>query len=140
MALETTQLLTTAVFKLGLDPCNGYKPTHQNHPCTVWTMATRGNLDWVIEHGEALFAEYTFRYGKKHKSYGPFVATHKYASYIRGDLTPFVNVTGPFSYMGSTRVVEAYKEYMIYKWREDKRPPKWTNRGAPQWANCYGFY
>ena len=30
---------------------------------------------------------------------------------------------------------EAYKKYLIAKWRHDKLPPKWINREQPLWYN-----
>lgn len=61
MPLETAQILSTV---------NGgpYKPTHQNHPCTLWSAAFSDNYDWLVCHGLALCAEYTYRYGKVHSS------------------------------------------------------------------------
>jgi Pyrimidine dimer DNA glycosylase len=60
MCLETAQILSTV--------CGGpYKPTHAKHPCTLWAAANRTNFNWLVRHGLALCAEYTARYGKRHK-------------------------------------------------------------------------
>lgn len=42
------------------------KPTHANHPCTVWARESYGNFDWLYLHCSALFREYTKRYGRQH--------------------------------------------------------------------------
>lgn len=60
MVLETAQMLSTI---------NGgpYKPTHANHPCTLWAKASKCNYAWLALHGLALCDEYTARYSKRHK-------------------------------------------------------------------------
>ena len=45
-----------------------YKATHANHPCAIWVRARVGNYVWLHEHFVGLLDEYTFRYGKHHKS------------------------------------------------------------------------
>ena len=45
-----------------------YKAVHFNHPCTVWTMKSNNNYTWHWVHFKALCEEYTYRYGKVHKS------------------------------------------------------------------------
>jgi hypothetical protein len=35
-----------------------YAHTHRNHPCAVWTRATRANFDSTIELAQALAAEF----------------------------------------------------------------------------------
>ena len=62
MPLESAQMLST------LNAPNApSKPTHRNHPCTLWAGATSGNYDWLVRLGLALCDEYTHRYGKEHK-------------------------------------------------------------------------
>ena len=45
-----------------------YKATHINHPSNVWTRTAVENYLWLVEHFAALLDEYTYRYGKKHKT------------------------------------------------------------------------
>jgi len=69
MILESAQLLSTThyVFKsVYLDVL--YKPTHINHPCSIWVRQSHQNYNWLYQHYEALCDEYTWRYGKSHKS------------------------------------------------------------------------
>ena len=115
MTLETAQLLC-AVFPCGEAP---YKPTHMQHPCSLWLRASRGNWNWLVAHGRALGAEYTFRYGKHHKSSDviDWCAAHD------GELTfPEVTLLEPAQCMPvqyqSNDPVEAYRTY----YREAKRP------------------
>jgi hypothetical protein len=65
MILETAQLLYTAHEVL---PPGAYKKTHLNHPCAIWTRESKDNYKWLCQLGLALCKEYTFRYGKIHKT------------------------------------------------------------------------
>lgn len=67
MILETAQMLSTAHAELdGASPA--YKPTHKNHPSTVWVRSNLVHYHWAHRHLDALGIEYTRRYGKVHKT------------------------------------------------------------------------
>ena len=68
MILETAQLLSTVAYKQGWWREGMYKPTHKNHPCTLWAESSTVNLFWLIRLGLALCDEYQHRYGRIHKS------------------------------------------------------------------------
>lgn len=68
MILETAQMLSTAVRECGGNTEGLYKSTHKNHPCSIWARETRANFIWLCELGIQLSNEYSFRYGKIHKS------------------------------------------------------------------------
>jgi len=70
MILETAQLLSTAHHVLDGEnaPEGLYKSTHKNHPSAVWARSSDANYEWLYLHYLALLDEYTFRYGKHHKS------------------------------------------------------------------------
>lgn len=59
--LESAQILSTVAG-------GPYKPTHQNHPCTLWAGQNQTNFNWLVRHALALCDEYTRRYNKRHKS------------------------------------------------------------------------
>jgi hypothetical protein len=70
MILETAQLLCS-VQHLNGNVSNEqipYKMTHKNHPCAIWARETLPNYLYLCELGLALGEEYTYRYGKTHKS------------------------------------------------------------------------
>jgi hypothetical protein len=69
MILEQTQLLHTALHTRGFRADWLYKPFNPKHPSCRWTMETRGNFDWVANHGLSLCIEYASRYGKHHKCF-----------------------------------------------------------------------
>ena len=70
MILETAQLLYCVHWVT--DPINvpatAYRKTHINHPCAVWARESIENYQWLVELGLCLCQEYTFRYGKRHKT------------------------------------------------------------------------
>ena len=70
MILETAQLLYTAhwLSDRNILPQNAYRQTHFNHPCAIWARESLSNYTWLCELGMALCEEYTFRYGKVHKT------------------------------------------------------------------------
>lgn len=45
-----------------------YKATHVNHPSAIWARASRSNYQYLFDLFLALCEEYTYRYGKVHKS------------------------------------------------------------------------
>ena len=69
MCIEYTQLLSTALH-ISESVLSGteYKPTHVNHPCSVWVRESLAHWEWLWRLGHNLGNEYTRRYGKIHKS------------------------------------------------------------------------
>ncbi|CAK0759984.1 Helitron_like_N domain-containing protein [Azospirillaceae bacterium] len=131
--LETAQLLSTA----GYGP---YKTTHINHPVTKWVCRSLVHIAWTQQHFNALAQEYTFRFGKIHKT---AVATAEFAKQSGKTPVPFENE--PQEFQNSARnatlgldftnrpVFQAYRDYLNTKWRLDGAKARWTQRGAPEW-------
>lgn len=69
MILETAQLLC-GVHHLASEvtPEIPYKLSHKNHPCSIWARESLTNYFYLCELGLELCYEYTYRYGKRHKS------------------------------------------------------------------------
>ena len=69
MIVESCQLLSTNDRMHGkfTDPSGLYKSTHISHPCRM-CLVSEYNRAWLICHLSALLAEYTYRFGKVHKS------------------------------------------------------------------------
>ena len=66
MILETAQLLSTTHW---LSDSEGpYRITHKNHPSAIWTRSNKSNYTWLCQLGIELCKEYTYRYGKTHKT------------------------------------------------------------------------
>ena len=69
MILEYAQLLSSACRMADLDV--GYKLTHKNHPCAIWTRTSEQNYLWLVELAHYVNEEYKYRYGhtSNHKSF-----------------------------------------------------------------------
>lgn len=127
MILETAQLLSTARFLYGAS--GTYKPTHQGHPCTKWAAESAHNYAWLWHHGMALCEEYTFRYGKRHKSQDLFEGELRHIPAIpRIGRTPFAQAM-PDEFKHPDPVI-AYRRYYI---GAKAHFAKWTNRAEPLW-------
>jgi hypothetical protein len=72
MALESAQILCTIIADRDPDfhAHHGlYKPTHANHPCTVWAGESLANFLWLLEHAAACVHEAARRYDKRSSDY-----------------------------------------------------------------------
>lgn len=70
LLIESAQLLSTAHHMLDKRaPVNAYKPTHVNHPCSIWTRSASLNYRWLWNHADEIGIEYRRRYGRFHKSH-----------------------------------------------------------------------
>ena len=107
-----------------------YKATHVNHPCAIWCRESINNYMWLYELFVALCDEYTFRYGKKHKT--DLILRDILKSPPR-NITPHALTTPaqamPVQYKHSNPVI-AYQNYYI---GEKSKFAKWTNRQTPSW-------
>ena len=122
MVLETAQILSTV-------SGNGYKPTHERHPCTLWACTSRQNYNWLLALGLALGEEYTYRYDKIHKSH---IVIQEQLSVIpehlpNSGLTPFKQCM-PLHYIKYKDPVGGYQEY----YRQEKAHfCTWKRRPVP---------
>jgi len=141
MALESAQILTTCLYLVGVDESEmpltksgtPYKPTHRNHPCTIWAQSTRSNFIWLAQHGWWICQEYSNRYGKVHACQLPIEQLISMAHHIPdGELTPFVQAM-PDEFKHESAVV-AYRRYYIegkskiVKWANGRPAPAWFSR------------
>lgn len=128
MILESAQLLCTALSKLGY--MTPYKPTHMNHPCTLWLEESYDNFLWLEELASELNQEYRYRYqrNKDHASMNVIreISSFKYAS--RG-LTEFAQAM-PDTYKVPGDPVKAYRAFYN---GEKLRFATWTRRKPPYW-------
>ena len=122
MVLESAQILSTV-------SGGPYKPTHANHPCVLWAKANRTNFNWLCRHGMALCAEYTRRYGRRHKSQDVIeqIAYAHDAEKLPVGISEFVQCM-PDEFRGSDPVV-AYRKYYHSKtfaaWNKSRPAPYW---------------
>lgn len=127
MCLETAQLLCAA-FEPGIA---FYKRTHYTHPCSIWTRASLNNYMWLINHGLALCEEYTYRYGKVHKSMAIIHWCRDNLQLIKFNsigLTDFA-ICMP----DDAKIGDAVDSYQNYYRKYKANIAVWTNRPIPNW-------
>ena len=115
-----------------------YAHTHRNHPCAVWTRATRANFDSTIELAQALAVEYRYRFDKTHGSEAAldWVMRHRAEARVpAGPLQPFaLAMPDPYLLNGlllpttPESAVAAYRAYYRAEkcgyWRQPRDPAK----------------
>jgi hypothetical protein len=128
MILESAQLLSTAHHELGSTA--PYKTTHKNHPSAVWARSGRYQYQWLYRLLEALSDEYTFRYGRVHKTWER--CSEALSEPPRG--IPSIEWTDPPQCMPDeckdTNAIVAYRNYYEQKnldWIKAGRPMTWKN-------------
>lgn len=121
----------------GLPP-DAYKKTHVNHPSAMWVRESVDNYKWLCDLGVALCEEYTFRYGKIHK-------THAHILWLARNplLLPTVGITKirlamPVEYKLANPILSYQKYY-----RENKLMlrgiVKYTKRSMPDFLLVDGY-
>lgn len=110
MVLETAQLLSTTYWHFDMEA--PYRPTHKNHPCAKWARESSDNYIWLWNLGKAIAAEYTHRYGKRHKSEDVIDKLSALPEGIKmGAMTPFA-LCMPDKYKCDD-VVDSYRAYYV---------------------------
>jgi hypothetical protein len=130
MVLETSQVLCGVhhITQSQLDI--PYKLSHKNHPCCIWARECVENYDWLCQLGIELCQEYTYRYGKRHKSQDviEWAIEHKPSIRSNQSITFFALAMPDECKIGNA--VESYRQYYMV----DKRSfATWKNRETPFW-------
>ena len=134
MILETAQLLCGVHHVTAHDTAHDtahvpYKLSHKNHPCSIWARDSISNYLYLCEIGLALCEEYTYRYGKRHKSQDVIT----WCILNRPNI-PDIGFTEPARAMPDEYkvddVIESYRNYYI---GAKKDFAKWKNRDIPEW-------
>lgn len=130
MILETAQLLCGAHWMSDSQHDIPYKLSHKNHPCSIWVRECYENYVWLCDLGMSLCEEYTYRYGKRHKSQDiiEWCMLHKPNLRENGDITPF-----PLAMPNECKVGDVIKSYRNYYNTHKKDFAKWKNRSVPYW-------
>ena len=127
MILESAQLLCGVHWVAGGEA--PYKLSHKNHPCSIWARESLSNYFLLCELGYELCKEYTYRYGKRHKSQDviEWCMTHR-PNIIDKGLTEQPKAM-PEQYKTNS-VVESYRNYYM---GEKSGFAVWKNRDTPNW-------
>jgi len=130
MIVETAQLLCTVHHLKGSNRDYMYRKTHVNHPCSKWARESVQNYKWLCRLGLELCREYTYRYGKIHK-------TQRVLERLALDIPnlPDSELTAwalamPIECKVENDAVESYRRYYVM---EKQRLAKWKNRNVPTW-------
>jgi len=130
MILETAQLLCGVHHATDqLTDQVPYKLSHKNHPCAVWARESLSNYLYLCELGLELGKEYTYRYGKRHKS----IDVIEWCIVNKPNI-PDIGFTKPAMAMPDEfkvdSVVESYRNYYMGA-KSDLA--SWKNREKPLW-------
>ena len=140
MIVESCQILCTAHFI-----CDGviksYKPTHQNHPVSIWTRKSTGNYNWLYQHYVALCSEFSTRNGKPHAS---MALLKELKTAPKNSTNKPVDIDFMCMPVECKKTIDVHKNYRYYlnqkykDWatRTDKKQihVTWTNAVKPDWV------
>lgn len=130
MCIEYAQLLSTGARQLGLNH-DGYKSTHENHPCTRWVSDGVDNWLWTYDLAVALGAEYSRRYGRVHKSTEALrLLPYDLRSIVKRHRPSWFIAVVPEQFMHNDDAVETYRDY----YATDKASfARWKDGAVPGW-------
>ena len=140
MVLEYAQILSTAHRVIDGDEAADreslYKIAHKNHPSTAWARASHSNYSWLSDLWAYLGDEYTYRYGKVHKSEAVIqecMDQCRDLSLYNLKRTPHP-LCMPDQYK-TDDAVESYRRFYIgekasfARWNKTTEPPPWWPEG-----------
>jgi hypothetical protein len=132
MILETAQLLCGVHHMTNQETEHvPYKLSHKNHPCSIWARECIENYVWLCDLGLELCEEYTYRYGKKHKSQEIIEWCLLNIPKIKenGSVTDFKLAMPDECKIDNNPILSYRKYYIDFK----KDFAKWKNRDVPNW-------
>ena len=129
MILEYAQLLCTAHRLIDdIESDVLYKATHKNHPSAKFVRMTSGNYYYVYSLFIALCNEYTYRYGKVHKTDSRLRHALKDAP-IQLPIGAMTRV--PQAMPDAFKVPNSMIAYRNYYRKDKQHLHKWTKRQIP---------
>jgi len=132
MVVEYAQMLSTAHRVLDGDtaPDACYKIAHKNHPCTIWTRASKANYAWLYSLFVNTAWEYRYRYIREHATWKKLgeVLRKVPQNIPDGPLTEVPQAMPDHCKMNNA--VDAYRNYYIL---EKAGFAKWSSRSVPDW-------
>lgn len=112
-----------------------YAATHINHPSVVWARTSAANYQWLARLLDQLCTEYTYRYGKVHKTQRDGLAQFLLLNTpINIAQSAFTEPTPamPDQYKVEQSSIKSYRQYYI---GAKSRMFKWKNRTTPDWIS-----
>lgn len=139
MILESAQILCTVLHDNGIVDVP-YKATHNKHPCTLWAGYSTSNYKKLFLLATKLCKEYTYRYGKVHKTELVLKELLKITNMnTELPLDDHIESRAPLAMPDEIKdmscdVVSNYRGYYQYKY-DSGMDMRWTNRDVPHWIN-----
>lgn len=149
LILECVQMMSVAVSSRGEPLENTHfgdgrvmRPTHEHSSVTRWVGLTQQNFAWTFAHAAHLVHQYRLAYDRDHscsRNLEYLISSKLWRRVPGGPLTPFQNSARnealglDFSWIEPT--TEAYRQYLMARWRTDKRPVTFRNRVPPDWVD-----
>jgi hypothetical protein len=129
MILETAQLLCGVHWITDSQSAAPYKLSHKNHPCSIWTRESLSNYLYLCELGLELCYEYTYRYGKRHKSQDviEWCVVNKPNIEDKGFTEPAKAMPDEY------KVDDAVESYRNYYCGAKSGFASWKGRNVPEW-------
>jgi hypothetical protein len=129
LPLEACQCMATAYPK----DKSPYKHSHVNHPLCIWSRESMDNWQFLWGFSKVLFAEYTYRYNRRHKS-------EDVLDWMKLNLPPIeskgmTKIPRCFGEYRAT-IVETdnvYNDYRQYMLQAKTHLFKWSKREVPNW-------
>ena len=139
---EITMLLSTWYYYNGPDQRLPYKPMSKNQPL-IKQLSNPEARKWAIRNAGAIFAEFDYRFGKKHASEEKYNQLLEYIT--KYDKFNQVYTLCSWSFIGKGvgifhnlylhNAIEKYRRYYIDKINSMKVPCIYTKREPPLWIN-----
>ena len=130
MCVEYAQLLCGVHHVTNSQYVIPYGLSHKNHPCSIWARECLENYVWLCDLGIELCEEYTYRYGKRHKSQDiiEWCMVHQPKIRSNGRITTFALAMPDECKIGNP--VDSYRQYYM---TEKRGFATWKNREIPNW-------
>ena len=106
-----------------------YKLSHKNHPCAIWTRESLSNYLYLCDLGLELCKEYTYRYGKRHKSQDVI----EWCLDNKPNINDIGFTTPPKAMPDEYKVSDVIQSYRNYYIGAKSSFTKWKNRDVPEW-------
>lgn len=146
MPTEYAQMLCDTALHAGYTaPMKPLSPAHHNHPCTKWVRVANGNYTLLYDLAVEVGKEYTYRYGKVHKStqHLEHIPRVLYPEEVT-TTTPLPNCTSFKGYFPSLNLVDLYRLFYlrdkthILNWKFREKPPFMGERFYRQQLEAIG--
>lgn len=128
MILEAAQIASTVHWET--DGEGPYKPTHRNHPLVRWACSSLAAYRYVVKYGLELCKEYTYRYGKTHKTEEKLLWLKANEPDVPRVGTKFCIVVADDCIVSGDEV-ESYRQYYL---KHKSHILSWRKRPVPYWV------